>query len=179
MGTTVGDVKAALQKVLPTLPHQMGVLAIEFTMQRFRNQDWVDYSTHPWKRRKSKKNDNGRALLMLKGVLRNSIHIVSESPQQTVIGTDVPYAKVHNEGSNEEVLVRHHLREVKKPGVVSLTKSGKPSKKKPKPIIERVEVKAHLRKMNMPKRQFMGESPVLNNQIQRNIAATILKALKN
>ncbi len=177
MGVTIGDLKEALHKVLPTLPHQMGVLAVAFTMERFRAENWVGTDTKTWPARKSKTDNNGRGLLVKSGRLKRSIRVTSESADAVVIGTDVPYAKVHNEGDHGDVLVRMHERSIKKIGIIDVTTpTGKP--KKVKPVITKVEVKAHIRKNNIPQRQFMGESSVLTTQLQRMVSANILKALK-
>jgi phage gpG-like protein len=178
LGTTVGDMKAALRQVLPTIPHQMGVLAVQFTMERFRAMNWVDSTTKPWAKRKSQKDNAGRGLLIKSGRLKRSIRVTEKSGGTVVIGTDVPYAKVHNEGSQEKVLVGHHLRHIEKAGPVALTKKGKPKKRQPKPSITKIEVKAHFRKNNIPQRQFIGNSAVLTTQLQRMMAANIMKALK-
>lgn len=171
---TVGDMKAALAKVLPTLPHQMGVLAVAFTMERFRQQNWLDKTPEPWKARaKETAKNKGKNILMQSGTLRNSIRITNENAQGVTIGSNVIYAKIHNEGSKETVQVRAHERAIGSVDITELNKRGKPKKK-----AITTPVKAHSRKMNMPKRQFMGVSQTLINRQTDMIAATIIKALK-
>lgn len=165
MQNTIGDIKQALAKVLPTLPHKMGVVAVEFSMEAFKKEAWVGSA---WKPRQSDKDNKGRGILVKSGTLKRSIRITSETRDSTTIGTDVIYAKVHNEGSNESVQVPAHLR------TINLKAVGKGKQEKPK----QVQVKAHSRKMNMPKRQFMGASPELTKRLTNMVQSEIMKNLK-
>jgi phage gpG-like protein len=172
--TTVGEMKAALAKVLPTLPHQMGVLAVAFSMERFRQQNWLDKAPEPWKKRKKETAKNkGKSILMQSGTLRNSIRVTNESAMSVTIGSNIIYAKIHNEGSQETVQVRAHERAI---GSIDITELNKKGKQKKQAI--KTPVKAHSRKMNMPKRQYMGKSESLINRQTDLIAAAIIKALK-
>lgn len=171
MSTTVGELKEALKKVLPTLPHKMGVLAIEFSMERFRNEDWFDTSSVKWKPRKSKKDDKGRKLLVKSAVLKNSIRIVKESPQETVVGTDVKYAKVHNEGDQSTVTVKTHTR------TVSVYQTSKSNKKKIQSGTKKVTVQSHSRKNNIPQRQYLGESQALTKRLVDMVGNEIYNSL--
>lgn len=68
--------------------------------------------------------------------------------KEVVISTDKVYAQIHNEGFDGTENVPAHERTVK-------------GKKYP--------VKAHTRHMVMPKRQFIGDSPLLNQKITNKI----------
>ena len=77
---------------------------------------------------------------------------MSEGDYFVYIGTDVPYAKAHNEGGEitKTVNVRSHSR----------ARKGRTDKFK---------VKSYQRKMNLtlPKRQFIGDSAALAKRIER------------
>jgi len=165
-----------------TLPVKVGTLAVNFTKQRFREQAWIDNATEPWRRRKpGTKRNRGRALLVNTGRLRRGNRIIRTGHLSVTIGNDVPYAAAHNQGFKGTVSIPAHKRKkLKKEKVETskLTKKGKPRKKTVVSVIGDIDVKAHTRKMNMPRRQFMGRSMYLNHQIGRLISAEINKIFK-
>lgn len=171
-----------LRQTLLTLPIKVGDTAVLFSKQRFREQSWVDYATEPWKRRKTgAKRNTGRAILMSTGRLRRSIRIMRTTRDSVTIGSDVPYARVHNEGFMGIVGVKGHTRTkwVKtKIETGKLTPKGNKSMRTMTTAGGEYTVKAHNRKMNMPRRQFMGSSKVLDKQVTRLITAEIMKAFK-
>lgn len=86
------------------------------------------------------------------------------------------YAAAHNRGFKGNVTVRSHTRRkftAKRVGTGRFNKSGSERKKTIHEVTGASTVKQHVRRMNVPKRQFMPEtaqdSPVLNNAIKRNI----------
>jgi phage gpG-like protein len=172
---TVGEMKAALAKALPLLPHRMGVLAVAFSMERFRQQNWIGSSgVEPWKpRKKDSLKNKGKGILIQSGNLRRSIRITAETRDGVTVGSNIIYAKVHNEGSTETVQISAHKRTLGTIDITELNKAGKPKKK-----AVTTDVKAHSRKQNIPKRQFLGASPALTNQLTDMVAKTITEALK-
>uniref|UniRef100_UPI001F46270F phage virion morphogenesis protein n=2 Tax=Flavobacteriaceae TaxID=49546 RepID=UPI001F46270F len=82
------------------------------------------------------------------------IRKISEGKYYVLIGTDVPYAQIHNEGGTIKATarVRAHSR----------TRKGRN---------QPIKVKAHTRQMNakIPKRQFLGESAVLALRLENHM----------
>lgn len=177
------------------LPHKVGVLMVAWSKDRFKYQNWIDNYPVNWQRRSRKKpwtnkgkapNNTGRALLVKTGRLRRSIRIVGTTANSVTIGSDVPYARVHNEG------VR--MKFTQKVGAyVRMTRSRdkyrvdalKTTKTRTRIKINKTAsgisgVKEHDRKYNykMPERRFMGESRYLNMQIRRLISAEINKVFR-
>lgn len=78
----------------------MGTEAKNHFVRSFRNQGFTDQSLQRWQARK--RVDRGvrgnRAILVKSGDLRRSIRIVSKTLTSVTIGSDLPYAKVHNDG---------------------------------------------------------------------------------
>lgn len=157
-------------KVFATIPHKAGTIAVNFSRDRFRQQNWVDATTQPWRKRK----DNGRkrktrrskrGVLIDTARLMRSIRKIHITQTSALIGTDVDYGQVHNDGLEVKgtANVKAHTR---------VRVNGR----------KRVEqnVKAHKRnvKFKMPKRQFIGASAILDKKVERMIAAEILKAIK-
>lgn len=89
-----------LEKVVLTFPNKAAIQAVAFSKDRFVKQNWVDARTEPWKPRKGRGRDRGRGILIGKGRgrLKKSVRKIRVGRNFAVIGSDVPYAAVHNEG---------------------------------------------------------------------------------
>jgi len=151
------EIKPKLTGVKRRLPLMLGNEATNFFRESFRRQGWKDRVTEMWKARNPKyaARNTGRAILINSGRLRNSIRLISHSFSLTEIGTDVPYAAAHNWGFSGRVNVPRHQRR------------GRDGKYH--------EVQAHTKQMNMPRRQFMGNSDTLEKEIERIIDREIDK----
>lgn len=99
-----------------------------------------------------------------------------------MVGTDVPYAKLHNEGGtiNETVKVKGFQRKLKIRARSIDRRTGWVRKLKKVIGTQLVNVKAHLRKMNltMPKRQFIGDSSLLARRIEKYMINQIDKEIR-
>lgn len=163
----------------------IGAQAVVFYKQRFQEQAWADNTTQPWAKRKpGAKRNRGRAILIDTGRLRRSIRVISATQSSVTIGTDVPYARAHNEGFRGTVTVPAHTRSKYEKlkvgtGVFSIkTKNERTRTEKRAVEGGDITVKSYTKRMNLPRRQFMGASATLNKQINRLITAEINKALK-
>ena len=92
------------EAVARTLPKKIGVKAVHFARDNFRAEGFVDDRLDKWKpaKRKSDPKNPHRAygtLLSRREVLYRSVNH-REQPGMTTIYTNVPYAKAHNEGTN-------------------------------------------------------------------------------
>lgn len=140
--------------LMVNLPVLIGKEAENHFKDSFKNQAWEGVQ---WEERKRKdKNPKRRALLVKTGRLRRSIRIREVSFGKVVVGTDVPYAKIHNEGgiiTGTQNVSTHTVRA---------------HKRRSSQVREHQRV-AHVRTVNIaiPKRQFMGESPTLNRNINK------------
>lgn len=147
------------------LPARVARTVENFSKERFRAQNWLDEVAQPWQSRKvtsgRKKGDTDRdatrAILVKSGQLRRSIR-ARASGMQVTIGSDLPYAEIHNEGGEVNTVqsVRAYTR-----------KNGQ-------------QVKAHGRKVNytMPQRRFMGSSAALGKEIETQIEQQLREALR-
>lgn len=174
------------------IPNVVATVAVNFSKERFKAQNWVDSNTKPWARRKTKTwrgktpRNNGRAVLVDTGRLRRSIRKIKVDAQSVIIGTDVEYARAHNDGFNGSVTqtVKSHSRNKygkgkQGTGVFSV-KSRKERTRTVKTVEKTSIVKTYTRtiKQRIPQRQFIGASQVLNRQIERAVTAAFIKALK-
>ncbi|HRO76509.1 MAG TPA: phage virion morphogenesis protein [Crocinitomicaceae bacterium] len=153
------------QKVMKRMPKMVAKEAVRFSKERFQQQNWIGDTTEQWKKRKPSWSTESakrsrRNILTDTGRLRRSIRTVSESSDKVTIGTDVPYAQIHNSGGRftAKQNVKAHTRK----------RNGK-----------EYTVKAHKRTIhvNMPKRQFIGNSQYLTKRLIRIMSAEFNKGL--
>lgn len=161
------------------LPQRIATVAVNFSKERFRAQNWVDYTTEPWRKRKTRDKQNGRAILVKSGRLRRSTRKILVTDDCVIVGSDVPDAPAHNNGFRGTVTVKQHQRHQYKASKEKYkTKSGKNRTRTIRVTSGSFTVKSHTRRVNLPRRRFIGPSAVLNNQIQRLITAEITHAVK-
>jgi phage gpG-like protein len=148
-----------LKKRLPILASNEAVNEFKdnFTREGFRGDNGVVF----WKPRKKKTKGKARAILVKSGRLKRALKAAPIANIARVIN-DTPYSEVHNEG----LTINH-------PGGTRINhfKTFKSGKNKGKKLFAKAG-KAHYGQKNhakaytikMPKRQFMGTSkPLLNN----------------
>jgi phage gpG-like protein len=172
-----------LQRILLSLPPKVGDIAVAFSKARFTEKAWVGSTTQPWKARKATTKwgktprNKGRALLVDTGRLRRSIMIKRVTQTTVTIGTNVPYASVHNFGYRGQVAqnVGAHTRQLKRKAKATNIATGRTKTINYK---QDSTVSAHTRiiKQAIQRRQFMGHSPYQDKQIQRLISSQIAKA---
>lgn len=149
-------------------PKFTAVTAVNHFRESWTNKGFTDGSGlfSAWQdvRRRAKPKtpaDLTRGILIGKGsgILRASVRALSVSAKRVQIGTDRPYAKIHNEGGEVSgtASVRAHSRRAHS------RRRGKKNQ-----IVKAHSVKAHSRKFSftMPKRQFLGESKPLTDSLQ-------------
>lgn len=180
-----GDFFKHLEKVnrpafLRKMTSEAGVLAVNFSKERFRYKNWLGKTREHWKKRQRK--DRG-SLMAKSGRLKRSIRKISQGNYYVIIGTDVPYAQIHNEGGTikETVNVKAHTRKITIRARKIDRVTGR-SRRAAKSVGEKIsKVRAHRRRMNtrMPKRQFLGESAFLIRKIERHMSREIIKKINN
>lgn len=162
IGKQFREFQRKVEASLKRFPRLAASEAQNFFLDSFKHQAWFGETTEVWKPRKSRSKKNaGRALLVQKGRLRRSIRIKKADWNSVVVGSDVPYAAVHNEGFRGR-FSRTATRKVKVRG--SYSKLGDERKRRQKMLIAGV---THEVKQNIPRRRFMGNSPWLNKRIER------------
>ncbi len=162
---------------LKKMTNEAGVIAVNFSKERFIYKNWLDKRRQPWKTNKKRKR-KGRELVKT-GRLKRSIKKLAEGNYYVYIGTDVPYAKIHNEGGTitETVSVKSHTR---KRSIKSRQRNPKTNRMRNVTTKTEQKVRAHKRKMNtkIPARQFLGSSVFLARKIERHMAKQINEELK-
>lgn len=171
-----GALRPRFRKVREELPLQMATVAQNFFVGSFQRQGWYDGLTlkrwtprkgEKWRRKKKGRRGN-RAILVKTGRLRRSIKIRSARFQKIVIATDVDYAAAHNYGYKGTVSVRSHTRRrYGREKEEYTTKTGKQRTRTNKVVKSSYIVRQHTRKMSLPQRQFMGDSPMLDRKLNK------------
>ncbi len=163
----------ALADAYGKLPAQIAAIAVNFSKERFVDQTWLDTARQPWKeraRRRKGGKKKSQTLLVDTGRLKRSIRKISADRNTVVVGTDVPYAQIQNDGGdiNKSVLVKSHTR-----------KAYTRKRKGRKETVKSHKVKLHARKMNVkiPARTFIGQSEELNQRIISFAVAALEDAL--
>jgi phage gpG-like protein len=159
------DIKKAVQDIIPEKVKQIGLKHFD---DSFKSQGWEGTA---WaKRKRETRRTRGKALLISSGRLRRSIRGVS-SPNKVVFSTDVPYAQIHNEGGTiqrsamSRLYLQNRATKGKNKGRYSYgTKRGRG-----------LTIGAY--SVKMPKRQFVGISTKLNNDIITMIEKELKKAI--
>ena len=175
-----------LEAAYRLLPNKAATVAVNFSKERFRQQNWLGNTTQPWKKRKKEgKRDRGRAILVKTGNLKRDVHKISVTATTALIGTSKltgGYAKAHNEGYRGTVTVKSHKRHVySKVKEKYTTRNGKERSRTRKTIDSTTPagtVRSHKRRMNLVMRKFLGASPVMDKQINRMMAAELIRAIK-
>ena len=165
----------AVTKAYSRIPAEVATIAVNFSKERFRDQAWLDETKQSWKPRKRRRaggKKRSQTLLVNTGRLKRSIRKISADTNAIIIGTDVPYAQIHNEGGtiNETVTVKTHRRRAH-------------TRKRDKRVetVKEHTVNSHTRKMNtkIPERPFIGNSATLKKRIILHITARFSAALKS
>ena len=159
-----------LSKLYRKFPEMAAIEAVNFSKERFVRKNWVDRANSPWKQPEpvpdwvpKEWRKKGGSLLVGKGSgrLKKSIRKIATTRNSVTIGTDVPYAQIHNEGGTikQEITIKAHSRKRK-----GRTENVKEYKRK--------------REFKIPQRQFIGESAILLRRIERLVQREINEILK-
>lgn len=166
-----------VSKTLKYLPEKMAITAVNFSKERFVQKNWVDTKREPWEPRKRK----ARGTLMIQtGRLKRSIRKLYATHELIMLGTDVPYAQIHNDGGTitETVNVKAHKRKITIAKSYNLrTRNASRNRVS---TGQTTDVKAHQRQINLtiPARPFLGQSAVLMRRLERLIVKELKNAIK-
>lgn len=151
-------------------PRRAGEISLRFIDGNFRAQGWQGNGFHRWK-----KNARNGTILIKSGRLRRSTSFQT-MPGVVRVANNAPYAAAHNSGFHGTVRVKSHTRRLMAKKSIEtgrILKSGKKQIKTVHVLKSMTKVKVHIRRMNIPRRQFMPESmndsPVLYNALRREI----------
>jgi phage gpG-like protein len=173
-----------LVKARKALPNEIAVLAVRFSKERFRDQAWYDNNKESWRARKQRRQGGRRksqTLLVNTGRLKRSIRKIKADQNEVIIGTDVPYAEIHNNGGRitTSANVKSYTKKAHSRKAHSRSRRGN-VEAVPAQNVSSHRIKAHRRKMNttIPQRKFIGNSAKLAHEIEKLIIDRFEKAMK-
>ena len=145
-------------------------IAQDFFKESFRDQGWTDRTFDPWEKRSAGAPRNeGRNILVDSGRLSDSISIISQKWNNVEVGSvGLDYAQVHNEGATITVPITEKMRDFfwhkwydtgnEKWKAMALT---------PQESFQ----------IDIPQRQFIGDSMKLRKEIERAVKRILNKRL--
>jgi phage gpG-like protein len=181
------------RKALENAVVEIGNTAKNFFVENFRKQGFDDKPVEKWEARKKKTyrtksgkvvDDTTRAILVKTGDLRRSIiRVPNRSALNVKIQTDLPYAKIHNDGgtiNREGFKGLMYYREVATNLATRKTQKrfARTTGMKSRRATHAMEINVGAYTINMPKRQFMGDSYNLNEQVKKVIVKRLDKIFK-
>lgn len=86
------------EKTIADMVDTMGIYAINHYKKSFTDGGFTDVSFKAWKQRKRSRDNDSRAILVKTGNLKRSLTYRKIGRYSVRIESNVPYAKVHNEG---------------------------------------------------------------------------------
>ena len=87
-----------IERAVHLIPNKAAVIAVNFSKERFVKKNWLDNREHPWRKTKKRKGST----LIKSGRLKRSIRKVHVGADYAIVGTDVPYARINNDGGTIE-----------------------------------------------------------------------------
>lgn len=168
------DLRRRLDRVHVRLPQAMADAARNFFVDSFKQQGWYEGTVlKKWKLRKKNKGRR-RAILVKSGRLRRSIRIRRATFRRITIAAEAPYAAAHNFGVDETVTVRAHTRHTyDHVREKYTTRTGKKRSRTKRVETGSYTVRSHTRHMQLPQRQFMGDSQMLDRKLDRIVECAV------
>ena len=190
------------RKALENAVVEVGNTAKNFFVENFRKQGFDDKTVEKWKKREKKERKGrgskksaaelgtvrsvkaGRAILVQTGDLRRSIiRVPNRSALNVKIQTDLPYAKIHNEGGiiNKSGFTGvMYYREVSTNLATRRTQKrfASTTGKKATRATHAMEINVGAHTIKMPKRQFIGDSYNLNEKVKAVLIKRLDKVFK-
>lgn len=178
------DFLGIFMKIKRKAPRKVAVKSKNFFKESFAKGGFTDVSFQEWPKTT---NPLARKTMYNKGDLQNSIRSIQETKERVEVGTEIQYAKIHNEGGAITVtpaLKAHFWKEYyKHMGNVKLGKRGgilaSSAKTNAKAqYCKNIALKKVGSKIKISKRQFIGESETLMRQLNDLFIDAVEKGLK-
>lgn len=180
--TAPKEVEKALRD---TLPRKAAVIAKNHFRQNFRDAGFHDGGLHPWKKtRRQEMGDKRTPLTSQRNHLMSSIDTIA-TPGQVIVVNPVPYAAIHNDGGtiHSHPTITPKMRKMAWAKVYALSgvKKGEKLPKELPKLAEKWRALALTKKeklnitIDMPKRQFIGNSRELSQKLHKIITDTFIQ----
>lgn len=161
-------------EVIQAMVTTMGIYAVNHYKKSFIDGGFTDETLEVWKKRKSKRDNEGRAILVKTGALKRSITYRKLGRYQVRITSNKPYAVIHNEGGTINKKQRSHILNFSSSGGFQRQRTRK--QRNETAYSQKVEIGAH--SIKMPKRQFVGYSGQLARKIEKKLDSNLRQIFK-
>ena len=159
-----------LRKLAQTLPREVGEIVVNNTLDNFKNESLDGVKWVPRKDNSSDGERTGRRGLLIKtGQLRRSIRVIRVGNNSVVVGSEVPYAKVQNQGGVTHPAITEKSRNY---FWAMYAKTKNPKWKR----MALTEQKSFT--VNIPARPFLKVTPTLKKKIEVFVADKIRNAIR-
>ena len=171
-----GKLRKQLQELYRQAPRACAQIAVNHIEMNFELGGFVDKTLRRWPKRRAMEAGGKRGLLIGRTHrLAHSLRVLSTSPTGFTVGTDVPYAAIHNSGGTIRVTpkMRGYFWAMCKQatGARALRKDGTlRATTKNRALNEEAEMwkrMALAKVLKVPKRQFIGPSQKLDELINQ------------
>jgi phage gpG-like protein len=168
---------AELKRFMSILPNVAATEAVRMFQENFNLEGFSDDKLVKWKPRKrasrsDKRNKKKRNILMQTGNLRRSIRKINVTSTTFTVGTDIKYARVHNEGGEIQHPGGTAYIVIKRNGVNTSVFIRNDHVHKHKNV---KRTKAH--KITIPQRKYIGPSKRLDRWMVFHISKTLKQIL--
>ncbi len=181
----IGKIEAQiLDEVQSKLPRKVGIIAVNHFRQNFRDAGFINNGIKPWQKTKRQMDNGSDASYTPLTSGRN--HLMSSVQMKVGVGevtieNNVPYAAIHNDGGSVETTVTKKMRKYAWSRVYAIAGKDKLPKELPPEALKwkrlALTKKSKLR-INIPKRQFIGDSKELTDKVNKAIVESLEK-IKN
>jgi len=161
-----------VQQAQQRIPQLVGTEVVNSAINNFQTES---YFGQKWPARQNKKNQ--KKLLVKNGFLWRSIRVIKTTPTTVTIGSDLPYARIHNEGGKiarkaRQAVITHkrYTKGIKK-GKTLFAKNNERANFSQKATIGAYTI-------NMKQRQFLGAHPKLKAHLLKVVETELKTALK-
>lgn len=174
----VEKLRRTIAAFIKKTPTKVGNTSVKFYKDRFVRGGWIgDGGLEKWKPRKrrdrNERRRGNRALLVKSGRLKRSIRVIKKTRDSVTVGTDVEYARMHNEGFEGRVSqsVSSHKRKS------HMRRNGR-SRRRSRVKEAKIKESKRTIKQKIPRRKFIGNSKFLNKRIEKKLEHDLKKELK-
>lgn len=153
-----------LKKFEAEISSMQTILSVEAKnhfVKSFRDGGFTDENLVHWQKRKRGRDNQGRAILVKTGRLKRSIVANKIGRYAVRISSNLPYAKIHNDGGIINKKERSHTLNFSSKGRFQIQRTKR--QRNETSYSQKVNIAAHT--IKMPKRQFVGYSGVLSRKI--------------
>jgi hypothetical protein len=144
------------------------VAGVNFFKDSFQNQGFTNEVFEAWAKRKNDV-DPGRKILVKSSYLMNSIQVFDSNLQRITFGSDAEHAEINNNGGTVKINITAKSRRY----FWFMFKATKNSMWKAMALTKKTAIT-----INIPKRQFIGESKTFLNELDTWITKEIQKRFK-